>query len=227
MIYFIATMISIVLFIVCAIAVVINLRVFNTQSKNPWDEAVYEPNQLVEENNITGNRNRIFKNLQDSNGVVDHYIISEDERKPYLLCHFLSELDSESTIQITCFNGKQQPIGIKWIKHDQSLNRLPVIPLPQKTKFVSLDIVEKTAFDIPVVMNDKSIKTYHKIVIWLSVALFFIFIPIGYFSLQKLSGEEFSAMLNVRTLSLGLTMMVFTSVIHYILLQSWFRKHSK
>lgn len=197
------------------------------ESTDPWDETIYEPDQLIDENNLTGNRNRIFKNLQDSSKVIDHYIISEDEKRPFLLCHFLSELQDESTLQITCFNAKEQPINIKWIEYSQILKNLPTIELPRNTTLVSINLIEKSVYDEPVVMNQDSIHTFNRLVLWLSLTLFFLFIPIGYFSLQILSGPEFDGMLNERTLGLGITLMVFTSIIHYMFLRNWFRKHHK
>ena len=224
MIYTILMYMSLALFFLLSLITVYIWRKSIKQGVQRMKHLTLTMDELIEENHQTGNYNRIFKNTLESNQSIDHYILSKEDKTTFLLCHLKTEDQPRGWLKVVCYNAYQKPVGVIWVNMSDYDQGLPPVPLMRSTVFVNLDTMSTQALDVTT-PDPIALRTlYRRMSLWISVTLFFLWVPIGYFILKALSEERFTEFLNIRTMLLGLSLMIMMILLHFVLYRAWAKR---
>ena len=224
MIYTVMMYLSLGLFFILSIITGWVWRRSTKQGISRFSQLTLIVDTLVMENAITGNHNRVYKNLAINNDIIDHYILSDESGKSFLICHTQKAFTGVPWLKVECFDKHEKPVGLLWTDLAIYNGEIPTIQLPKKTRFVNVKL-ETTQSDTVDVKDPKALKQlYKRLSLWISMTLFFLWVPIGYFILEALIGERFVEFLNIRTLLLGLVLMLIMIFLHYALFRFWSKK---
>lgn len=193
--------------------------------KNKQSALNYSEDTLILEKVLAGNHNKVFKNERPSQTFIHQYILSYENNKVYFIGNPLVTFSAEDVLEIHCFNSNKRIMKTIYLRASNNTDRLLPIELPDKTSFINLNIYHSTADTKPIFERYKE-----KYDLWIklfkqsSTALFFTQIPIGYFLLMLLSGDRFESLLNVQTITLGVSLMVGISVFNYLCIKTSFHR---
>lgn len=192
---------------------------------NDFIDLVYIEDTLILEKDLAGNHNKAYKNTLPSQSIIDQYLLSYEQNHVYFIAKPIVEFTSNDVLEIHCFNEKRFPVQTIYVRASSKTAKLSPIELPQKTAFINLNIYPTTAETKPLLENyKKRHDLWIKLFKLSSYALFFTQVPLGYFMLMALSGDRFESLLNVQTISLGLTLMVGLALVNYFSIKMSFHR---
>lgn len=226
MIWTIGPYISLLIFVVFGWIVFKNIKQMMKTFDETFDFRKYKHQELLDEQPLVGNLNKIFENTLNSNEMIDRYILSFEEKKTFLLCHFNQSEERNGLLEVCCYNDRKQLIYVHLVNDLTVFKASNLMELPSGTSFVNMYLHEDQSkvadyHDI----YKKRHKTYHVAAIYESIALLFLLIPLGYFMLVSLSGTNFHIFQNLPTLSIGFGLMIFACLINYLIIYFWIRYH--
>jgi hypothetical protein len=181
------------------------------------DEVSYTEDELLLTKRVAGNDNKVFKNTQFSQTVFDQYILSYEDGRVFFVGKPNVEITATNVMEIHCFNTEKKCITTLYVKSSQQTDQVLSIELAEGTAYINLNIFKSSDESRPTLEKYRDVhRTWMKIIKTSSFAMFFSFIPLGYFLLMFLSSDRFQSLLNAQTISLGLLLMVGLAVINYL-----------
>ena len=223
MIWDIAVVLSSIVFVVTIVRAIrrhsVLDREFNVQNVVPE----YRPNKLMIVNEIAKYQNEVYENMNEaSNHILDTLMISQKKGQSYLVCNFYKPLEVGHIIGIRTYNANEKLLKTLYVEYDQSIEKTSFIKLPEETKFVNVDIHDNyNQLDKLINFHKRKLKAYRKAALHISIALFFLFIPLGYIMLSSLTRNEFRIYLNLQTISLGFVIMIAMSILNFVFINLW------
>lgn len=188
---------------------------------------IFDP--LILEKNMGGNTNRLFENHLDSRRIVDKYFLCREDEKVFMFAHLAASPASTDIMEIRAYSANGIFLQTFRLEFSNPVSaRTFTFPLPKRTEFVN--VFFRKGNDPVVFERDISEVTrpgYLALAQTESIALFFLLIPIGYFTLKLISGDQFTGFMNYRTALLGLGFMVIFSLVNFFILVFRIQKKSR
>lgn len=188
----------------------------------------YQYNELIEQNNKTGNKNKLYVNNLETQSIVDKYIISHENNETFLLCHLHSNFECSDPLEIYEYRKNEQLIRIAIIDDAKKLVESPIMKLSSKTSKVNIKFADSNGSGIIDHYENKA-QSFKELSLYQSITLFFILAPLSYLLLSILilntTNYQVEGFLNYRTMSLGFVIMLGISIINYFFMRFWAYKY--
>jgi len=200
--------------------------IFNHEKYKLFDDV------LIGEERLEGFLNRIYipKNASEGN-LLSSYMLSskkdpiriyDKEEKMYLSCKFRKPINYKQVLQVKLFNNTKEYIKTIIINFGKEIDETPFIELPINTEKVMVEVVNRSEkyLDSEQTLEDR-FHAYKELIIPISINLLFLLIPISYFMLYLLTGDAVVYYMNIRTISIGSTLILGVGVINYFAILGW------
>ncbi len=225
MILTIATISSMIIFIIMTLIIVNKISMLNRQHDDQIKHRKYKSMAIIERRYLTGNLNRVFQNHLDSGRIIDQFIISGEEAESFLLCHFSHASVENGTLEICMYDKKEEMIHRAYIKDIESFRQSDYMALPAKTMYVNIyyhqNTIEHDEFDKFYAKRNLS---YHTIAKLESIAMLTFLLPLNDLVVNRFFRDRFNPNFQSGLFYVALSLAICISLINYMVMMDWMTK---
>jgi hypothetical protein len=227
MIWIIGAYLSLLIFIMMTIRLLQKHNEIKLSFLETLNQRRYEKHRLVEKKSHAGFVNLIYLNDSITQTLIDKYIITFENRTPYLICNFTKQMKRDGFLEICCYNKDHELIEVLIMKDLGKLIEENYIPLREESLFINFVYHEDITLvpNYAEVLKDRYLD-YLSIAKQESFALFFLLVPVGYFILEGMTGANVFNFRNTGTFLIGMMLMFVICLINFNIMKSWIRRSS-
>lgn len=221
MIWPILAAVSLLIFFVLTLSFWKRLKRQKAELQNYQGHNEYVENTLKNETYLAGNYNLVYENNADSKSVIDQYIISHEEKVPYLICHFKDTSSKSAMIEIRIYDAYKKVRESLFIEDYDAFLNAPYLKLPGNTVDVNIVLHDLDPIEALYDNTQKVKRAYKRLALHESLAFLFLLPALSYGVLYLLAGYRTKYYMVFGTIVLGILFTVTAVILNYGAISLW------
>jgi hypothetical protein len=219
------TISSFIIFIILSLIIANKITTLNHQFNDQTRHRQHKRLRQLNKRYLAGNFNQVFQNHSDSGHIIDQFIISEEEGRSFLLCHFSHGSITSGILEICMYNKKEQLTHRAYISDIESFKHSAHMALPLKTTYVNIhyhqDKIKQDHYDDFYVNRNLRYNTIAKLE---SMAVLALILPLTNLVFNRLFTNGFNTISLMEYFYISLIIAVCLSILNYMFVMAWLTK---